>query len=124
MEAKGRVAIHLPPLATEVFEVQSDYSRVIDVGCEVMPGVGCHFAQANDRVSYLWWETIDMIRIPRLVVRQSTTARKSARLSAKLGVIEGKLRVIPPMRTVSQRSLRASFMRKASSVNVQLPSGA
>ena len=73
-----RVAVNLPPLAIEVFKMQFDYSRVIEVGRKVVRGVGSHSAHAKDRISYLRREMIDMLRIPRLVVRRSPTARKSA----------------------------------------------
>ena len=78
MKAKVRVAIDLPSLAIEVFKMQFDYSRIVEVGRKVVRGVGSHSAHVKDGVSYLRRETIDMLRVPWLVVRRPATARKSA----------------------------------------------
>jgi hypothetical protein len=78
MKAKGRVAIDLPSLAIQVFKMQFDYSRIVEVGRKVVRGVGSHSAHVKDGVSYLRRETIDMLRVPWLIVRRPATARKSA----------------------------------------------
>ena len=78
MKAKVRVAIDLPSLAIEVFKMQFDYSRIVEVGRKVVRGVGSHSAHVKDGVSYLRRETIDVLRVPWLVVRRPTTTRKSA----------------------------------------------
>ncbi len=78
MKAKGRVAIDLPSLAIEVFKMQFDYSRIVEVGRKVVRGVGSRSAYVKDGVSYLRRETIDMLRVPWLVMQRPATARKSA----------------------------------------------
>ena len=83
VKTKSRVAIHLPSLAIEVFKMQFDYSRMIEVGRKVVRGAGSYSAHAKDRILYLRRKTIDVLRIPRVVARKSPTARQSARLSAK-----------------------------------------
>ena len=81
VKAAVRVAIYLAALAVEMFKVQFDYSRILEVGRKVVSGVGCHPAHAYDRVFYFRWKTVNVLRIPGLVVRKSARARKSARLS-------------------------------------------
>ena len=78
MKAKGRVAIDLPSLAIEVFKMQFDYSRIVEVGRKVVRGVGSHSAHVKDGVSYFRRETIDMLRVPWIVTRRPATARKGA----------------------------------------------
>ena len=81
VKAAVRVAIYLAALAVEMFKVQFDYSRIGEVGRKVVSGVWCHPAHVNDRVFYFRWKTVNMLRIPGLVVRESARARKGARLS-------------------------------------------
>jgi hypothetical protein len=50
VQAKARVAIHLPSLAIEAFKMQFDDPRKVEVGRKVMLGVGPqgHLFQINE----------------------------------------------------------------------------
>ena len=64
-----RVAVNLSPLAIEVFKMQFDYSRIVEIGRKVVSGVGSRSAHAKDGTTYFWWETINMLRIPWRVMQ-------------------------------------------------------
>ena len=52
MQAKARFAIQLPSLAIEVFKMQFDYSRVVEIGRKVVRGAGSLAAHVNHGISY------------------------------------------------------------------------
>ena len=65
-----RVAVNLLPLAIEVFKMQFDYSRIVEIGRKVVSCVGFpRSAHVKDATPYFWWETINMLRIPWWVVQ-------------------------------------------------------
>ena len=68
-------------VAIEMFKVQFDYFRMVNIGRKVVSGVGYHPAHVNYRVFYFRRKMVNMLRIPGLVVRESARARKGARLS-------------------------------------------
>jgi len=82
VEAAVRVAKNLSSLTIEMFEMQPDYSRVVEIGRKIVRGAGSLTAHVNHGISYLRWEAINMFRIPGVVVRKPAT-RKSARLSTQ-----------------------------------------
>jgi hypothetical protein len=82
VEAAVRVAKNLSSLTIEMFEMQPDYSRVVEIGRKVVRGAGSLAAHANHGISYFRWEAINMFRIPGVVVRKAAT-RKDARLSTQ-----------------------------------------
>ena len=77
MEAAVRVAKNLSSLTIEMFEMQPDCSRVVEIGRKIVRGAGSLTAHVNHGISYLWWEAIKMFRIPGVVVRKAAT-RKGA----------------------------------------------
>jgi hypothetical protein len=83
VKATIRIAIYLASLAIEMFKVQFDYFRMVNIGRKVMSGVGCHPAHVNDRVSYFGRKTVNVFSIPGLVVRKSTPSCECAGLRTK-----------------------------------------
>jgi hypothetical protein len=70
VKAVVRVAVNLPSRAIEVFKMQFDYSRIVEIGRKVVSGVGSpRAAHVKDGTPYFWWETINMLRIPWWVVQ-------------------------------------------------------
>jgi hypothetical protein len=83
VKATIRMAIYLAALAIEMFKVQFDYFRMVNIGRKVVSGAGCHPAHVNDRVSYFRRKTVNVSRIPGFVVRKSTSSCECARLTTK-----------------------------------------
>jgi len=77
------VAICLASLAIEIFKVESDYSRIVEVGRKVMRSGGSHSAHVKDRISHFRWETIDTFDTPRLIVQKSIPSCQCAGLRTK-----------------------------------------
>ena len=69
MQAKVPLAIYLPSLAIEVFKMQFDYSRMVEIGRKVMRGVGPHSTHVKNMISDFRREAIDMLWIPGLIMR-------------------------------------------------------
>ena len=82
MEAAARVTKNFSSLAIEMFKMQPDYSRVVEIGRKVVRGAGSLAAHVNHGISYFRWKAIDMLRIPGVVVRKAAV-RKGARLSTQ-----------------------------------------
>ena len=78
-----RLAIYVASLAIEIFKVQSDYSRIVEVGRKVMRSGGSYSVHVKDRISYFWWETINAFCTPRLVVQKYTASCQCAGLRTK-----------------------------------------
>src|SRR5215471_18910284 len=83
VKAAVHAAIYLAALAVEMLKVQFDYSGIVEVGRKVVSGVGCRPAHVNDRVSYFRRKTVNVFRIPGLVVRKSTSSCECAGFSTK-----------------------------------------
>jgi hypothetical protein len=63
--------MHPRLLADEIFKVQFDYSRIVDVGRKVLRSGGPHSAHAKDSISYFWRKAINTFRTPWFVVWKS-----------------------------------------------------
>src|SRR5215471_14703920 len=81
VKAAVHAAIYLAALAVEMLKVQFDYSGIVEVGRKVVSGD--RPAHVNDRVSYFRRKTVNVFRIPGLVVRKSTSSCECAGLSTK-----------------------------------------
>ena len=81
-KATVHVAMQKRLLAVEIFKVQFDYSRIVEVGRKVLRSGGPHSAHAKDSISNFWWEAINTLRTPWYVVRKSARTRKGARVRA------------------------------------------
>ena len=76
-------AICCPLVTVQMFEVQLDQVRVVEIGRKVVTGVRWMSAHADDSTPNLGRQPLDMFRIPGLVVSNLTPASKCAWLIKK-----------------------------------------
>jgi hypothetical protein len=66
-----------------MFEVQLHQARIVEIGRKVMTGARWIAAHADDRIPNLRRQTLDMFRIPGIVVANLAAASECAWLIAK-----------------------------------------
>lgn len=70
-------------ITVQVFKVQLDQTRIVEIRRKVMTGIRWMSAHPDHRIPDLGRQTIDMFRIPGRVVSNLTTAGEHAWLIAK-----------------------------------------
>jgi hypothetical protein len=70
-------------ITMQIFEVQLDQPRIVEIGCKVMSGPRRIPAHAVDGAPNLGRQTIDTFRIPRIVVPYLTAASECTWLIGK-----------------------------------------
>src|SRR5271169_5114136 len=67
----------------QMFEVQFDHVRMIEIGREIVTCTRWISAHPDHGIAHLRRQTIDMLRVPGIVVTDLTAARKGRRLTAQ-----------------------------------------
>ena len=77
-------------ITMQMFEVQLDQPRIVEIGCKVVSGPRPIPAHAGDGTPNLGRQTIDTFRIPGIVVPYLTAASDDARAGTLGGLLCGR----------------------------------
>jgi hypothetical protein len=61
------------PIAVQMFKMQLNHVRAVEIGREIMTGTGIA-AHVDDGISHFRWQALDMFRIPGIVVPNLASA--------------------------------------------------
>jgi hypothetical protein len=70
-------------ITTQMFEVQLDQPRIVEIGCKVVGSPRCIYAHAGDGTPNLGRQTLDTLRIPGIVAPYLTAASECGWLIGK-----------------------------------------